>query len=176
MSKPCPKTGAKQGSEYLEIADERVPTLEEKLTLPRSPKPPTGLEALVDIKPQAPPQPRSLDELRKTFASDLGRPSSVLDRVQDFLPQLAVANKHLDERVAQDATSVSVEDVDSDEEQYVEMDLGLGTFERKSKTVSDDVEINTDRVLNPQGKRPGIDVLSVSDASTSSSRESSDED
>ncbi|KAJ1929983.1 hypothetical protein IWQ60_000712 [Tieghemiomyces parasiticus] len=76
----------------------------------------------------------------------------------------------------QDATSVSVEDVDSDEEQYVEMDLGLGTFERKSKTVSDDVEINTDRVLNPQGKRPGIDVLSASDAPTSSSRESSDED
>lgn len=47
--------------------------------------------------------------------------TSVLSRVQAFLPELAASNADLARRSQQDPRSVDIENVDSTEERYIEM-------------------------------------------------------
>lgn len=49
--------------------------------------------------------------------------SAVLSRVQAFLPQLEASNKALLLRAQEDPSSVDIENVEEDEEHYIEMVL-----------------------------------------------------
>ncbi|KAJ1933472.1 hypothetical protein FBU59_006016 [Linderina macrospora] len=107
-------------------------------------------------KDAAPPSPSSLlnpsaetkpaeTEERKTFR--VQPPSGLLSRLQEFLPQIAVANQKLEETVAEDPDKLNIENVGEDEPQYIEMDLGLGVFDMKPKKKegADDIVIGTRR-------------------------------
>ncbi|TFK70577.1 hypothetical protein BDN72DRAFT_734183, partial [Pluteus cervinus] len=56
-------------------------------------------------------------------------PSELLSRVQAFLPQIEASNVTLAQQVEVDPQSVDIENVDSNAERYIEMNLGLGLFE-----------------------------------------------
>ncbi|KAJ1653195.1 hypothetical protein IWQ61_006634 [Dispira simplex] len=111
-----------------------------------------------DIKPSLPQT--SLEELRQSFKRE--QPLGLLDRLQTFLPNLQQANQELEQRLAQDgAAQVNIEQVDSDDEQYIEVDLGLGVFDAKSAPVTSDFPVvETDAIL-PTIPKPsaGIEVL-----------------
>lgn len=82
----------------------------------------------------------------------------MLNRVRDFLPQLEAANKDIEKKLAEDPQSVDIENINEDEETYIEMvntssvniivakfslqDLGLGVFKQKREdgTISEDEE------------------------------------
>ncbi|KAJ2599252.1 hypothetical protein H4R99_003787 [Coemansia sp. RSA 1722] len=68
---------------------------------------------------------------RKTFRIE--PPTDLLSRLNAFLPQIAEANKKLEAAVAEDPHKLDIENVDKNEEQYIEMDLGLGVFDMKPK-------------------------------------------
>ncbi|KAJ2784014.1 hypothetical protein GGI15_002388 [Coemansia interrupta] len=73
---------------------------------------------------------------RKTFRVEA--PSDLLSRLQAFLPQIAEANKKLEVDAAEDPSKLDIENVNEDDEQYIEMDLGLGVFDMKPKKNSSD--------------------------------------
>ncbi|KAJ2424507.1 hypothetical protein GGF41_002759 [Coemansia sp. RSA 2531] len=80
---------------------------------------------------------------RKTFRIE--PPSDLLSRLHSFLPQIAIANKQLEVDIAEDPHKLDIENVDENEEQYIEMDLGLGVFDMKPKKDdgAEDIHINT---------------------------------
>ncbi|KAJ1855315.1 hypothetical protein LPJ73_002355 [Coemansia sp. RSA 2703] len=73
---------------------------------------------------------------RKTFRVEA--PSDLLSRLQAFLPQIAEANKKLEVDSAEDPSKLDIENVNEDDEQYIEMDLGLGVFDMKPKKDTSD--------------------------------------
>ncbi|PIA16258.1 hypothetical protein COEREDRAFT_81456 [Coemansia reversa NRRL 1564] len=83
---------------------------------------------------------------RKTFRVE--PPSNLLSRLNDFLPQIAKANKELKAAVACDPSKVDIENVSPDSTQYIEMDLGLGVFDMKPKK---DAAYNSDVVISARG-------------------------
>ncbi|KAJ2493159.1 hypothetical protein IWW37_000809 [Coemansia sp. RSA 2050] len=100
---------------------------------------------------------------RKTFRIE--PPSDLLSRLHSFLPQIAIANKQLQADIAEDPRKLDIENVGEDEEQYIEMDLGLGVFDmkpRKDGRPMEDVHIST-RAMKSED-------CSASDAEDSSSR------
>ncbi|KAJ1970260.1 hypothetical protein IWQ62_000089 [Dispira parvispora] len=103
----------------------------------------------------------SLEELRQSFKRE--QPFGLLDRLQKFLPDLQQANEELEQRLAQDGVGqVNIEQVDSDDEQYIEVDLGLGVFDAKSAPVTSDCPVvETDAILPRTTSKPsaGIEVL-----------------
>ncbi|KAJ2879715.1 hypothetical protein H4R27_005145 [Coemansia aciculifera] len=80
---------------------------------------------------------------RKTFLIE--PPSDLLSRLHSFLPQIAIANKQLEADIAEDPHKLDIENVDENEEQYIEMDLGLGVFDMKPKKDdgAEDMHIST---------------------------------
>ncbi|KAJ2718262.1 hypothetical protein GGI07_005826 [Coemansia sp. Benny D115] len=105
--------------------------------------------------------PRTLDDAdsRKTFR--MQPPSELLSRLHSFLPQIAEANKKLQDDVAQDPSKVDIENVGDDDEQYIEMDLGLGVFDMKPKNDNNDTD---DIVIGrPTGSDSDSDESEVSD-------------
>ncbi|KAJ2029687.1 hypothetical protein IWW57_001552 [Coemansia sp. S610] len=81
---------------------------------------------------------------RRTFRIE--PPSDLLSRLHSFLPQIAIANKQLQADIAEDPHKLDIENVGEDEEQYIEMDLGLGVFDMKPKNDGgpmEDVQIST---------------------------------
>ncbi|KAJ1796163.1 hypothetical protein LPJ59_003916 [Coemansia sp. RSA 2399] len=81
---------------------------------------------------------------RKTYRMD--PPSALLSRLQSFLPQIAEANKKLEDDMTEDPSKLDIENVEDSTSQYIEMDLGLGVFDVKPKKDSekvDDIIINT---------------------------------
>ncbi|KAJ2402711.1 hypothetical protein GGI23_000516 [Coemansia sp. RSA 2559] len=81
---------------------------------------------------------------RKTYRME--PPSALLSRLQSFLPQIAEANKKLEDDMAEDPSKLDIENVEDSTSQYIEMDLGLGVFDMKPKKDSekvDDIVINT---------------------------------
>ncbi|KAK7686524.1 hypothetical protein QCA50_010123 [Cerrena zonata] len=96
---------------------------------------------------------------RTTFAVD--PPSELLSRVQAFLPELAASNAELSRKAKENPHSIDIENVD-DENRYIEMNLGLGVFESRSKTQS-----NT--AGNSIRTGPGIDVEMSNGSRTSQS-------
>ncbi|KAI8973129.1 hypothetical protein BD414DRAFT_425179 [Trametes punicea] len=57
----------------------------------------------------------------------------LLQRVQAFLPELAASNAELLRRARENPESVDIENVGEDQEQYIEMNLGLGVFEHRGE-------------------------------------------
>ncbi|KAI0328753.1 hypothetical protein GY45DRAFT_1325897 [Cubamyces sp. BRFM 1775] len=86
-------------------------------------------------------------------------PMELLSRVQAFLPELAASNADLLRRARENPESVDIENIDEDQEQYIEMNLGLGVFDHRGDLP------------------PGIPVTEVDlDAQMDSSDSSSDSD
>ncbi|KAI9274316.1 hypothetical protein BDA99DRAFT_234746 [Phascolomyces articulosus] len=84
-----------------------------------------------DILPAATPEeetPQLPKEKPKMFKIDPN--NDILSRVQSFLPQMQTANEQLKQ---QDPSKLDIENVQEDEDQYIEMNLGLGVFEQKKK-------------------------------------------
>ncbi|KAJ2709745.1 hypothetical protein H4R19_004093 [Coemansia spiralis] len=101
---------------------------------------------------------------RRTFRVD--PPSALLARLGAFLPQIAEANKKLEADVAADPSKVDIENIGSEETQYIEMDLGLGVFDMKPKsdgTSADDI------IISARGKHGGGSSSSSSDDDSSDS-------
>ncbi|KII92996.1 hypothetical protein PLICRDRAFT_35161 [Plicaturopsis crispa FD-325 SS-3] len=109
---------------------------------------------------RTPPHPMKFDfGDRKTHAVD--PPSELLSRVQAFLPQLEASNAALAEKLKNDPQSIDIENIADDAEQVIEMNLGLGVFEERSKS---------------QDSISSSDESSSSDTSESDSSESEDDD
>ncbi|KIJ94530.1 hypothetical protein K443DRAFT_35520, partial [Laccaria amethystina LaAM-08-1] len=79
---------------------------------------------------------------RKTY--EVPPPSELLSRVQAFLPQIADSNNALSQRAQEDPGSVDIEHIEEGAERYIEMNLGLGVFEKKTKRNSYDEEMSSD--------------------------------
>jgi len=73
---------------------------------------------------------------RKTFAVE--PPKELLSRIQAFLPQMAASNALLAQQVAADPGSVDIENIQDTDAQVIEMNLGLGVFEDRSKRTAGD--------------------------------------
>ncbi|ORX48790.1 hypothetical protein DM01DRAFT_1338448 [Hesseltinella vesiculosa] len=76
--------------------------------------------------PSAPSLPSPPD--RKTFKMDMN--DDLLARVQAFLPQMQVANSALK---SQDLSKLDIENLEGKEDNYIEMNLGLGVYDIKSE-------------------------------------------
>ncbi|KAI8581841.1 hypothetical protein K450DRAFT_231407 [Umbelopsis ramanniana AG] len=113
-----------------------------------------------DTAPPTIPPP----ELRKTFKMPVK--SDLMARLQTFLPELESANRQLDQQVSVDPKKVDIENVD-DNEQYIEMNLGLGVFEEKKPSASssdEESEVDESIIINPfsaavADKNPGITLM-----------------
>ncbi|CEP19646.1 hypothetical protein [Parasitella parasitica] len=103
----------------------------------------------------------TLDDLANTNTSD-----SILSRVQAFLPQLKNANEQLENK---NLSELNIENVDNEDGQYIEMNLGLGVYEekksRESDTDNEDESSNVEGLMIPKkkpvdkSKKPLIEVL-----------------
>ncbi|KAF9533934.1 hypothetical protein CPB83DRAFT_831741 [Crepidotus variabilis] len=60
-------------------------------------------------------------------------PTELLSRVRAFLPQLQASNQILEKRMEDDPESVDIEHLSEGMNQFIEMNLGLGLFEDRSK-------------------------------------------
>ncbi|KAF5352606.1 hypothetical protein D9756_006315 [Leucocoprinus leucothites] len=90
-----------------------------------------------DSKPQTQPGVQKFDfGSRSTFP--IHPPSDLLARVQAFLPQIQASNETLSQRMQEDPDSVNLEHISESMDQYIQMNLGLGVFEDRSKKARDD--------------------------------------
>ncbi|KAL1926785.1 hypothetical protein VTP01DRAFT_5431 [Rhizomucor pusillus] len=96
-------------------------------------------------------------------------PSDILSRVQAFLPQLKSANEELSKA---DPSKLNIENLEDEDERYIEMNLGLGVFEEKrpgnaSDSNSDDDDgddiIIPSSSSKPAATKPSIHVLPKDD-------------
>ncbi|KAL9555641.1 hypothetical protein MBANPS3_002263 [Mucor bainieri] len=100
-------------------------------------------------------------ESKRTFP--VGQ-SDILSRVQAFLPQLKNANEQLEKA---DPSKLDIENVDEEEGQYIEMNLGLGVYEEKKPGQSDseDEDSDEEKLIIPnnapvdKSNKPSIEVL-----------------
>ncbi|KAL7331361.1 hypothetical protein PS15p_203563 [Mucor circinelloides] len=99
---------------------------------------------------------------KKTFP--VGQ-SDILSRVQAFLPQLKNANEQLEKA---DPSKLDIENVDEEDGQYIEMNLGLGVYEEKKPGQSDsedDEDSDEEKLVIPnstpvdKSKKPSIQML-----------------
>ncbi|KAL7317171.1 hypothetical protein PS15m_003563 [Mucor circinelloides] len=99
---------------------------------------------------------------KKTFP--VGQ-SDILSRVQAFLPQLKNANEQLEKA---DPSKLDIENVDEEDGQYIEMNLGLGVYEEKKPGQSDsedDEDSDEEKLIIPnstpvdKSKKPSIQML-----------------
>ncbi|EMD32447.1 hypothetical protein CERSUDRAFT_126841 [Gelatoporia subvermispora B] len=148
-SSSVPDKGKQRAAATLDVEDEeerhaRMQELFKKLGTSGSPR--QGLEG--------PPKFDFGD--RTTFPAP---PSELLERVQAFLPQLAASNAELSRRVQEDPESVDIENVEEDE-QYIEMNLGLGVLESRKDGAASSSDSEDE------------DMSSATDSSSSSSSDS----
>jgi hypothetical protein len=108
-----------------------------------------------DTKEQDEQVPRKKPKMFKIQSN-----SDILSRVQAFLPQMQQANESLERA---DPAALDIENVNEDEEQYIEMNLGLGVLEEKRKKTggsSSDSSDNEDKseteddIIIPSGPKP----------------------
>ncbi|KAL4076254.1 hypothetical protein V8B97DRAFT_40395 [Scleroderma yunnanense] len=94
-------------------------------------------------------------------------PTELLARVQAFLPAIHASNEAL---VQKNQDEVNVENVEEDEEQYIEMNLGLGVFETKRRRGSmSESSTESDTTSSSQSSSSGSDESSTSSQIDSSS-------
>ncbi|TPX60807.1 hypothetical protein PhCBS80983_g01541 [Powellomyces hirtus] len=132
---------------------------------------------------QPTPQPTTRP---KTFRPE--PPSALLSRVAAFLPQLSAANATLQSEIERDAEQREQVDIENvgDDEQYIEMSLGVGVFdtqpvdgERTDERKSEKDIIMTTQSPVDEDSKPLIQVVSDTRSSTEeddSSEEEADED
>ena len=68
----------------------------------------------------------------------------MLDKVRSFLPQLADANKKLEQEFATDETAkerYNIECLNDEAEQVIQMELHCGVLEEKKSTTTDDIKL-----------------------------------
>ncbi|PFH45779.1 hypothetical protein AMATHDRAFT_71096 [Amanita thiersii Skay4041] len=101
-------------------------------------------------------------------------PTELLSRVQNFLPQIAASNTSL---AGQDPTSINMEHLPPNAEQYIEMNLGLGVFQtRPSPSITTTTTYSGTMYSIGQGQeKSGREVVDV-DVDMSSSDSDSDTD
>ncbi|KAF8438234.1 hypothetical protein BGX38DRAFT_913368 [Terfezia claveryi] len=79
------------------------------------------------------PKPPALPPWKRTTDPNASTPE-IFTRINTFLPELRAANAQLESEIVQGRISERrIEDVGEDEEQYIEMNLGLGVLEEKKK-------------------------------------------
>ncbi|KAG0330965.1 hypothetical protein BG004_001881 [Podila humilis] len=98
---------------------------------------------------------------RKTFKVQ----SDLLSRLEDFLPKIRNANAELEEKLKADPKSLDIENVDeTSDEQYIEMDLGLGVFDlKRDATEEDDIIINPNTAKEKTSKKAPTIVMMDTD-------------
>ncbi|KAG2115844.1 uncharacterized protein F5147DRAFT_382424 [Suillus discolor] len=115
---------------------------------------------------------------RKTYAVD--PPSELLARIQDFLPRLKEENDSLSQRIRDNPSSVDIENIEEDAEQYIEMNLGLGVLEtrlRDSDSHSDDEDSESeDSSSSSSSSSPSSVSSSESDSESDGSHSDSSSD
>jgi hypothetical protein len=72
----------------------------------------------------------------------------VLARIQDFLPRLKAENDSLAQRIRDDPSSVDIENIEEDTEQYIEM-ASSPFFQNQMKSSLSSTEPRAGRVRNP---------------------------
>ncbi|KAI0699780.1 hypothetical protein C8T65DRAFT_659104 [Cerioporus squamosus] len=158
--------GKQRATEVLDIEDEeqrheRIHGLFTRLNASAPPPSDAGIQAA---------RPFDFGD-RSTFA--VQPPLQLLSRVQAFLPELAASNADLLRRAKEDPTSVDIENVNEEDPQYIEMNLGLGVFEQRGEAPPGipvaDVDLDRDVQMSSSD-----DADSDSDSSSSSSSTSSD--
>lgn len=100
------------------------------------------LEKLDKSPSSGAPQARKLlnFDFGNRVAWDAGPPTELLSRVQAFLPQIEASNAILAQQAESNPESVDIEHIDEDKDQYIEMNLGLGVFEDRTKRQGKDKE------------------------------------
>lgn len=86
------------------------------------------------------PLPPDAQARKKIYQQKAPPKSALSDRLKEFLPQLAAANESLErDRAAGKLAALSLENVDENAENYIEMNLGLGVLKERdpNKTESD---------------------------------------
>ncbi|KAI7898842.1 uncharacterized protein BX663DRAFT_523663 [Cokeromyces recurvatus] len=92
--------------------------------------------------------------------------SDILSRVRAFLPQLKAANEELDKV---EPSKRDIENVDEENEQYIEMNLGLGVYDLKKPGQDSDTCSSSDsedekiiipgKLTDKSSKKPIIEIL-----------------
>ncbi|PPQ78594.1 hypothetical protein CVT24_002740 [Panaeolus cyanescens] len=126
MSTPTGHENTTKPVERLEIEDEearqaRIQSFLEKLNASSSHTNP--------LSSSSPPQ----FDFGNRMTYPVEPPTDLLSRVQAFLPQLEASNNDLAQKAKADPSSIDIEHISDDMEQYIEMNLGLGVFEDRSK-------------------------------------------
>ncbi|KAI0666433.1 hypothetical protein C8Q78DRAFT_1072385 [Trametes maxima] len=117
----------------------------------------------------APPRPFDFGD-RSTLT--VAPPLELLSRVQAFLPELAASNAELARRAREDPESVDIENLGEDQQQYIEMNLGLGVFDHRGDLPSGIPVADVD--LDARMADPSSSSESDTDDSSTSSDDSSD--
>ncbi|KAF9443765.1 hypothetical protein P691DRAFT_737425 [Macrolepiota fuliginosa MF-IS2] len=119
-----------------------------------------------EAKPQTPAGPPKFDFGDRSTCA-VNPPSELLSRVQAFLPQLQASNETLTQRMQEDPDSVNIEHVSDNVDRYIQMNLGLGVFEDRSRKTQEDhdTEMSSTSSSSSEGlNQDGSDV--DSDASS----------
>ncbi|KAL0263573.1 hypothetical protein SLS55_002554 [Diplodia seriata] len=92
------------------------------------------------------PLPPDPETRRRIYQRQAPPSSSLGDRLKAFLPQLAAANEELErDRAAGKLAAMSLENVGEDDDNYIEMNLGLGVLkERDPNKMESDSESDED--------------------------------
>ncbi|KAF8661436.1 hypothetical protein AX16_001354 [Volvariella volvacea WC 439] len=176
----------KKASELLEVEDEEARRRRIQFALER-------LNSSTSTSHDAPRTDLKFDfGDRTTFP--VSPPTSLLSRVQAFLPQLAASNEELERLAAEDPLSVDIEHIDKGVQQYIEMvsvfqhhslgvdrygllsmkNLGLGIFEDRSKRSEEDDE-NDDETSDSSSLQSSDDESTSSEENSSGDEESAEE-
>ncbi|KAL1939238.1 hypothetical protein VTO73DRAFT_10041 [Trametes versicolor] len=105
-----------------------------------------------------------------------GPPLELLSRIQAFLPELAASNADLLRRAQENPESVDIENVGEDQEQYIEMDLGLGVFDHHGEIPAGIPVADVDFDVAMDNSDSDSGSSSEDDSDDSSSDSSSEED
>ncbi|KAH9896506.1 hypothetical protein C8Q73DRAFT_780236 [Cubamyces lactineus] len=105
-------------------------------------------------------------------------PMELLSRVQAFLPELAASNAELLRRARENPESVDIENIDEDQDQYIEMNLGLGVFDHRGNLPPGVpvTEVDLDAHMNSVDTSSDSDSDSDEDSSEQSDDSSSEEE
>ncbi|KAH7887472.1 hypothetical protein F5I97DRAFT_1925921 [Phlebopus sp. FC_14] len=103
---------------------------------------------------------------RTSYAAE--PPSELLARVQAFLPSIKASNEDL---AQQDPENLNIENIEEDEERYIEMNLGLGVFESRRRRSSSSASSSSDE----ESDSSSSESESSSDCSSSGGESPSDD-
>ncbi|KAF9037720.1 hypothetical protein BJ165DRAFT_571316 [Panaeolus papilionaceus] len=163
MSTPTGHGNSAKPVEKLEIEDEesrqaRIQSFLEKLNTPSS-------SHSNPLSSTSPPQ----FDFGNRMTYPVEPPTNLLSRIQAFLPQMEASNNALAQQAKSDPSSVDIEHISDDMDQYIEMNLGLGVFEDRSKRPAN-AEDDEDTEMSTSSKSSSEDE-DDSDADSDSSAE-----